>query len=52
MSKREVEKLMINSNMIDKIGILWIIMIKKYYDDNDNDNENENENDNDNGNEN
>ena len=43
MSKREAKNLMINSNLIDKIVILWMIRNKKYYDNNDNDNENEKE---------
>ena len=41
LSKHEAKKLMINSNLINKIGILWMVMIEKYYDDNDNENENE-----------
>ena len=48
ISKREAKKLMINSNLIDKMGVLWMVMIKKYYDDNDNENENQNENENEN----
>ena len=47
MSKREAKKLMINSNLIDKIEILWMVMYEKYCDDNDNDNDNENDNEND-----
>ena len=46
MSKPEAKKLMINSNLIDKMGILWMVMIEKNYDDNDNENENENQNEN------
>ena len=52
MNKREAKKLMINSNLIDKIGILCMVMNEKYYDDNDNDNDNENDNDNGNDNDN
>ena len=48
ISKREAKKLMINSNLIDNIKILWVVINEKYCDDNDNENENENENDNDN----
>ena len=29
MNKREAKKLMINSNLIDKIGILWMVINKK-----------------------
>ena len=43
MSKHEAKKLMTGSNIIDKMGILWMVMNEKYYDDNDNENENENE---------
>ena len=42
MSKREAKKLMINSNLVNKIGILWMVMNKKYCDENENGNENEN----------
>ena len=51
MSKHEAKKLKINSNLINKIGILWMVMIEKYYDDGDNENEIENENENENENE-
>ena len=46
MSKREAKKLMINSNLVNKIGILWMVMNKKCCDDNENENKNENENEN------
>ena len=46
MSKPEAKKLMINSNMIDKKGVLKMVMIKKYYDDNENENDYDNENEN------
>ena len=39
ISKHEAKKSMINSNLIDKMGILWMVMNKKY----ENENENENE---------
>ena len=48
ISKREAKKLMIDSNLINKNGILWMIMIEKFYDDDENDNENKNENENEN----
>ena len=41
MSKREVKKLMINSNLIDRMRVLRMVMTEKYYDDNENENENE-----------
>ena len=44
MKKSEAKKLMINSSLIDKIGILWMVINKKYCDENENDNKNENEN--------
>ena len=46
MSKREAKKIMIDSNLIKKIGILWMVMNKKYCDENGNENENENKNEN------
>ena len=52
MSKCEAKKLMFNSNLTDKIGILWMVMNEKYCDDNENENENENDNGNDNDNDN
>ena len=44
IKKREAIKLMINSNLIKKIGILWMVMNEKYCDEIENKNENENEN--------
>ena len=41
---------MTSSNIIDKMGILWMVMNEKYYDENENENGNENENENENGN--
>ena len=38
------KKIMVNSNLINKIGILWMVIIEKYYDENEDENENENEN--------
>ena len=46
MSKHEAKKLMINSNLIDKMGILRMVMNEKYYDENENENGSENENEN------
>ena len=36
MSKHEAKKLMTNSNLINKMGILWMVMNEKYYDENEN----------------
>ena len=48
MSKCKATKLMINSNLIDEIKILWMIINKNYCDHNENENDNDNDNDNDN----
>ena len=48
MSKHEAKKLMINSNLIERMGILRMVMNEKYYDENENENGSENENENEN----